>query len=118
MAVFCYGTLVHVAQLATGGWAPYPLLPGWLAAYFLLLTLFDPLTAALLWLRRREGLVLGCAVFVTDAAANGYVNYVLDNSPGATAGRIGQAVITALAMALLATSARLWPWLHPTIQSR
>ena len=118
VAVFSYGTFVHVAQLATGGWDPYPLLPGWLAAYFVSLTVFDPLAAALLWLRRREGLALGCAVLVTDAAANGYANYVLDSSPGATAGRIGQAVITVLAIALLATSPRVWPWLHPIIRSR
>ena len=118
MAVFSYGTLVHVAQLATGGLDPYPLLPGWLAAYFVSLTVFDPLAASLLWLRCREGLALGCAVLVTDAAANGYANYVLDSSPGATAGRIGQAVITALAITLLAASPRLWPWLHPIIRSR
>jgi len=31
-----YGTVVHMVQLATGGWDPYPLLPRWLAAYFLL----------------------------------------------------------------------------------
>jgi hypothetical protein len=29
-------------------------------------------------------------VLVTDAAANGYANYVLDSSQGATVGRIGQ----------------------------
>lgn len=57
-------------------------------------------------------------MLVTDAAANGYANYVLDSSPGATAGRIGQVVITALAIALLATSSRVWSWLHPTIRSR
>ena len=118
MAVFSYGTVVHAAQLATRGWDPYPTLPGWLAAYFVSLTVFDPLAAAFLWLRRREGLALGCAVLVTDAAANGYANYVLDSSPGVTAGRIGQAVITALAITLLAASPRLWPWLHPPSRSR
>jgi len=116
VAVFGYGTVVHVVQLATGGWDPYPLLPGWLAAYFMLLTVLDPLAATLLWLRCREGLVLGCAVLVTDAAADGYANYVLDNS-GATAGRIGQAAITALAIALLAVAPRVWPWFHPTTRT-
>jgi hypothetical protein len=117
VAVFGYGTVVHVVQLATGGWDPYQLLPGWLAAYFMLLTVLDPLAATLLWLRRREGLVLGCAVLVTDAAANGYANYALDNSGGATAGRISQAAITALAIALLAVAPRVWPWFHPTVRS-
>jgi hypothetical protein len=117
VAVFGYGTVVHVVQLATGGWDPYPLLPRWLAAYFLLLTVLDPLAATLLWLRRREGLVLGCAVLVTDAAANLYANYVLDSGGGATAGRIGQAAITALAIALLAVTPRVWPWFHPTTRT-
>ena len=117
VAVFGYGTVVHVVQLATGDGDPYPLLPGWLAAYFLLLTVLDPLAATLLWQRRREGLVLGCAVLVTDAAANGYANYILDNSDGATFGRIGQAAITALALALLAVAPRVWPWFHPTTRT-
>ena len=43
-------------------------------------------------------------MLVTDAAANGYANYVLDSSQGATAGRIGQSAITALAVALLAAA--------------
>jgi hypothetical protein len=51
-----------------------------------------------------RSLALGCAVLVTDAAANGYANYVLDSSQGATAGRIGQSAITALAVALLAAA--------------
>jgi hypothetical protein len=54
-------------------------------------------------------------VLVTDAAANGYANYVLDSSQGATAGRMGQSAITALAVALLAAASRVWPWLLPTI---
>jgi hypothetical protein len=56
-------------------------------------------------------------VLVTDAAANGYANYVLDNSGGATAGRIGQAAITALAIALLAVGPRVWPWFRPTTRT-
>ena len=118
MAVFCYGTVLHVVQLATGGWDPYPRFPGWLVAYFVWLTVLDPLAAALLWLRRRAGLALGCAVLVTDAAANGYANYALDTSPGLTAGRIGQAAITVLALALLAAAPRVWPWLSPSIRSQ
>lgn len=52
-------------------------------------------------MERREGLALGCAVLVTDAVANGYADYALDSSQGATAGRIGQSAITTLAVALL-----------------
>lgn len=113
VAVLAYGTLVHVVQLVTGGGDPYPLAPAWLAAYFVSLTVLDPLAAALLWFRRREGLVLACAVLVTDAAANGYANYVLDQDPGMTVGRAAQAVITVLAAALVAWSPRIRPHLHP-----
>lgn len=112
VAVFCYGTIVHLAQLIGSGFDPYPLAPGWLAAYFVSLTLLDPLAAVLLLQRRRAGLILGCAVLLTDAGANAYANYVLDPRPGITAGRVGQAVITLLALALCAAAPRLWPWLR------
>jgi hypothetical protein len=82
--------------------------PDWLAAYFVSLTVLDPAAAALLLLRRRSGLILSCAVLLTDAAANGYANYVLDAADGITLGRIGQAVITVLAVALTAAAPRLW----------
>jgi hypothetical protein len=112
-AVFVYGTVVHVGQLIVGGWDPYPSVPGWLAVYFVSLTVLDPLAAGLLLLRRRAGLVLGGAVLVTDAAANGFANYVIDASAGLTAGRVGHAVITLSAVALLLATPRLWPHLRP-----
>ncbi|MEU8165349.1 hypothetical protein [Micromonospora sp. NPDC049004] len=105
--VFAYGTVVHVLQVFVPGLRPPLALPGWLAAYFVSLTLWDPLAALLLAARRRAGLALGCAVLVTDAAANGYANYVLDPAGGVTPGRIGQAVITALAVAFVGST----PWL-------
>ena len=113
-AVLAYGTVVHVLQLLAGGWDRYPSVPGWLAVYFVSLTVLDPLAAALLLLRRRAGLMLGCAVLVTDAAANGYVNYAID----ASVGRVGHAVITLLALALLVATPRLWPWLRPVAMHR
>ena len=112
-AVFVYGTVVHLVQLLVGGWNPYPSMPGWSAVYFVSLAVLDPLAAALLLLRRRSGLVLGCAVPITDAAANGYANYVIDASAGLTAGRAGHAVITLLALVLLVATPCLWPWLRP-----
>ena len=117
-AVLAYGTVVHVLQLLAGGWDPYPSVPGWLAVYFVSLTVLDPLAAALLLLRRRAGLMLGCAVLVTDAAANGYANYAIDASVGLTVGRVGHAVITLLALALLVATPRLWPWLRPAAMHR
>ncbi len=108
MLVVLYGTAVHVVQLAAAGGTPYPGMPGWLRAYFVSLTLLDPLTAGLLLLRRRSGVVLAVAVLVSDAAANGWANYALDPASGVTPGRVGQAVITLLALALLAVTPLLW----------
>ncbi|WP_193616510.1 hypothetical protein [Goekera deserti] len=117
-AVLVYGTVVHVVQLLVGGWDPYPSLPRCLAAYFASLTLLDPLAAVLLLLRRRTGLLLACAVLVTDAAANGYATYAVDATAGLTLGRVGQAVITLLTLALLAATPRLWPWMWPVTMHR
>ncbi|GAB2582661.1 hypothetical protein Aab01nite_60190 [Paractinoplanes abujensis] len=97
--VFAYGTVVHVFQLVTGG---YPGLPGWLAAYFVSLTVLDALAVLLLLCRPVAGLYVGGFILVTDALANFYANYVVDTAPGVTAGRIGQAVITLLAVGLVA----------------
>ncbi len=112
--VFVYGAVVHLGDLLglrPGGPDPATT-PTWLLLYFTSLTVFNPLAALLLALRRIEGLLLGCAVLVTDAAANGYANYVLDATGGITAGRIGQTVITLLAVALVAAAPWVAPWLH------
>lgn len=113
VAVFGYGTAVHVWQLAGGGWSAYRGVPGWLAGYFVALVVLDPAAAGLLAYRRRSGLLLGCAVLLSDAAANGYANYAVRTGPGCTAGRAGQAVVTVLAVALLVVAPRVWPWLRP-----
>lgn len=109
VAVLSYGGVVHVVQLATGGWPPYQWAPTWLAIYFTSLTFLDPLAASLLWARRTIGLYLGSLVLVTDAAANGYAVYRLS---GATAtARISQAIISLLALATVITVPRLLPWM-------
>jgi hypothetical protein len=111
VVVFGYGTAVHVVQLFRGG--ADPATPPWLAAFFVSLTLLDPMVAILLALRRRAGLALAVVVLTTDALANGYANYVVDQAGGVTPGRIGQAVVTALAAALVLTASRIAPWLNP-----
>ena len=117
-AVLGYGTGVHLVQLVLAPSDPYPSVPHWLAVYFVSLTVLNPIAAVLLLLRRRTGLVLACAVLCTDAAANAYANYVSDARDGVTAGRVGQAVITLLAVALLAAAPSLWPWLRPAARQR
>jgi hypothetical protein len=107
--ILCYGTVVHVVQLAAADLRPYPWAPTWLAAYFVSLTVLDPLAALLLWLRRRAGLLLAIGVLVTDAAANGYAAYGL--SEGGGAARVGQAVVTTLAVVAVVTAPRVRRWL-------
>jgi len=117
IAVLGYGTLVHVTQILAGGWHPYPSMPVW-STYFVALTVLDPLAAVLMLLRRQAGLVLACAVLVSDAAANGYAHYVVDASVGVTAGRVGHGVITLMALALLLVTPRLWPWFRTEAKDR
>ena len=92
---------------------PYPLMPSYLVVYFVSLTLLDPATAVLLALRRVEGVVLAALVLFTDALANAYANYVVDDAAGVTPGRIGQAVISVLSVGQLLLTPWLVRWFRP-----
>jgi hypothetical protein len=59
-----YGGIVHLVQVAVGGWPPYRWAPAWLAIYFTSLTVFDPLAAGLLAQRLMIGLNLTAYVLV------------------------------------------------------
>jgi hypothetical protein len=111
-AVFAYGTAVHAVELADRGLSAYTQYPLWLSSYFTFLVVLDALAAILLVLRRRRGLVVGIAVLATDAAANGYANYILNPHAGGLTGRVFQGATTVLAIVLLATAPRTWPWLR------
>lgn len=103
-----FGTCVHIVHLVQGGLDPYPSVPGWLAVYFVSLTVLDPLAALLLARRRLSGVVLAVVVFVTDAVANGFANYTYDATTGVTVGRVGQAFITVLAAAVCVSAPAMW----------
>ena len=110
-AVFAYGTAVHLVQLVVGGKNPYPGVPVAIAWFFVALVVIDPLAAVLIARRTRIGLVFGATTLVLDAAANAVVNYPPhDPIVGVTAGRVGQAVVTALAVLLVLATPRLWRW--------
>lgn len=113
VVALAYGTVVHLMQLLTSGGNPHPALPTWLSAYFVSLTVLDLLAAVLLARRHRAGVVLTVAVLVTDATANALANYAYDTTAGITAGRIGQAVITCLALAALAAAPAMWRSARP-----
>lgn len=108
VVVLTYGTVVHLVQLLSSGLDQYPELPGWLRIYFVALTILDPLAAVLLAWRTRAGVVLAVMVLVSDAVSNGWANYVLDPAGGVTLGRVGQAVITMLAIGACAFGPHLW----------
>ncbi len=55
---------------------------------------------------------MACVVLVTDALANAYANYVVDQPGGVTSGRVGQAVTTLLTAALLIKAPAVMPWLR------
>jgi hypothetical protein len=109
-ALLTYGGVVHVVQVLTDGWPPYAWAPGWLAIYFVCLTLFDPLAAALLLAGRPFGLYLGAAILVTDAAANAYADYGLTGTT--LTNRIAQGAISILALAALLALPRIRPWMR------
>jgi len=52
--------------------------------------------------------VLTVAVLVTDAIANALADCTYDPTTGITAGRIGQAVVTCLALGALAAAPAMW----------
>lgn len=112
VVVFAYGTAVHAYDLVRGGLDVYGGYPGWLGAFYTGLIVLDAASAVLIGVKRRAGLVLGSAVLVADALANGYAVYVFAPVPGFTLGNVGQAVITGLAVGMLVVSHRLWRSFH------
>ncbi len=108
VGLLAYGTVVHVVQLLAGDGRPYPDVPAWLGAFFVSLTVLDPLAAVLLARRHRSGVALTVAVSVADAIANAAANYAFDGSAGVTLGRVGQVVITCVAVAAVATAPAMW----------
>lgn len=107
--VLAYGGFVHLFQLGDG-WPPYPWAPGWLATYFVSLTVLDPLAASLLLARRSAGLRLASFILITDAGANWYAAYRL--SHGTLASRIVPAVLCGLALGSLLIARHARPWMR------
>ena len=70
IAGFLVGTASHVLDLVAGGVDTYGGFPIALRAFWLSLTVLDPLTVLLLLLRKRAGIVLGLVVILADIAVN------------------------------------------------
>jgi hypothetical protein len=104
VAVFGYGTAVYVLQLVTSGGHPYQGNPWWIVVFFVSLTALDPVVAIGLAQRRRWAAWSAVLVLTLDAAANGYAVYVVIPATHLTLARIGQGVITVLAIAVVVTA--------------
>jgi hypothetical protein len=106
--VLAYGGVVHLVQLAVGGWPPYRWAPAWLAIYFTSLTVLDPLAAWMLMRRRVTGLYLAAGVLVTDATANWYATYGLARTNGNSLTTV--VLISLLAIGSVVTARFAQPW--------
>ncbi|WP_264030184.1 hypothetical protein [Cellulosimicrobium sp. SH8] len=73
VAGFLVGTTTHVLDLTAGGTGVYAGFPPAVRAFWVSLTLLDPLVVLLLVLRRRAAVPLGVAVMVADVAVNATV---------------------------------------------
>lgn len=100
---FLIGAASHIADLIAGGTAVYEQFHAGLRLFWISLTLLDPLTAALLALRRRAGIVLALVVILTDIAVNWTVYFTVSGSP--LSGVVNQTLFAAI---LLVTAPMLW----------
>jgi hypothetical protein len=107
VGVFGYGTAVHAVQLALSGGRPYQGSPWWLVVSFVSLTLLDPAVAVGLARRRRWAVWSAAVLLVLDAVANGYAVYAVVPASGLTLARVGQAIITVLAIAVVVSAPSL-----------
>lgn len=106
IAGFLIGTTTHVIDLVTGGASTYEGFPAGVRAFWVSLTVLDPLAVTLLLLRRRVGVLLGLAVILVDIA----VNWTVFATIGGLSifGVLNQ---TAFAVFLVATATLLWRWM-------
>ena len=72
---FTAGSVLHVVDIAHGGWLPYRFAPDLVNMFWSSLAVLDGLTAVLLWTKRRCGLALALAIMLIDVAVNSYTIY-------------------------------------------
>ncbi len=102
---FLVGTTTHTADLILGGLDVYGGFPPGVRLFWVTLTVLDPITAVLIVLRRRSGIVLGIAVIVADIAVNWTVFVLLGGL--SWFGVINQSLFAVL---IVVTARPLWIW--------
>ncbi|MGK9148468.1 hypothetical protein KXS11_12650 [Plantibacter flavus] len=102
---FLVGTTTHTADLILGGLDVYNGFPPGVRLFWVSLTILDPVTAVLIIVRRRSGIVLGSAVILADIAVNWTVFALVGGlSPF---GVISQSLFAVL---IAVTARPLWIW--------
>lgn len=81
IAGFLVGTTSHVLDLIAGGADTYGAFPPALRAFWLSLTVLDPVTALLLLVRKRAGIILGVVVILTDISVNWTDFFAIEVTP-------------------------------------
>jgi hypothetical protein len=102
---FLVGTTTHTADLILGGLDVYSGFPPGVRLFWVTLTVLDPVTAVLIILRRRSGIVLGSAVIIADIAVNWTVFALLGGL--SWFGVICQSLFAVL---IFVTARPLWMW--------
>ena len=75
---FMAASVLHVVDIAHGGWLPYRFAPDFVNLFWSSLAVLDGLAAVLLWTKRRRGLALALAIMLTDVTVNTSMAYGLE----------------------------------------
>ncbi|MCW5951842.1 MAG: hypothetical protein KIT69_06260 [Propionibacteriaceae bacterium] len=100
---FLIGTTTHIVDLVGSGLQTYAEFPTALRLFWISLTVLDPITVVLLFLRQRTGIVLALIVILADIAVNWTVFLTISGNP--LFGVVNQTVFAAF---LLVTTPTIW----------
>jgi hypothetical protein len=102
---FLIGTSSHITDLVQYGTQAYAEHPIVVRLFWTSLTIIDPLTALLLVLRQRAGIILAIVVILADIVVNWTVFAVVDGTP--LFGAVDQTVLAAF---IVVTARMMWHW--------
>lgn len=110
---FLVGTATHTIDVISGGTQTYADFPAGVRLFWLSLTILDPLTAALLLLRRRMGIIAALSVMTVDVT----VNWTVMTTIGGISlfGVVCQSLFAAV---LFGSAKTLWSWFQETPATR
>lgn len=112
IAGFLIGATSHLLDLIAGGRSTYSGYPPGLRIFWVSLTAWDLIAAALLALRSRVGIVLAIVIMTADILVNWSVLATIGGNP--LYGVINQTIFTVV---LVLTASTLWRWFTSRRQS-